>query len=562
MRIVLALALLATSCTSTLPEDRVQQVDDTPRRGGRLVVASTRDIATLQPILAGELVSQNVIDRIYAGLLGIHPDTGELVAGLAERHDVSADGLTFSYTLRSGLVWSDGQPLTAEDAKYAAEARARSKRAGKGALEDVVGYADYVEGRAREISGVRVSEDGRRLAFQVRRSTCTSARALAGLSRPIPRHIFGRDWQSATLDRDANLDASPYNLAPPVASGPFQLKEHRPGVQITLVRNDRYYLGAPLVDELIFKIYADAQAIKAALLVGELTWASVPPDAAEEIRASPAGAQLRLREARTNAGYLALRLNQRSPETPWLSDRRVRQALWYGLNIDEIVTKVLRGHAHRVFAHTPQASWAYDAEGLQRYPFDPQRARRLIESAGATIGPDGIYRWTDGRPMRIRIETSKGDTLRETILQIAQEQYRAIGIEVDPWLTSFQALVARLNNDVADVQAMIIGTGPSADPDDAYFWWHSSQAATGSNVFGFRHPVADGLLEAARTGPDCSTATRKKAYVAVDRILNEEAPFVFLFSTYEPVFERTELVAPPPRAWVPWHDVQKWWLRQ
>lgn len=558
MRIFLALILVAAACTAPGVEVRTGS-DDTPRRGGRIVVGNFRDIATLQPLLAGDLASQNVVDRIYERLLSLDPDTGDLAPGLAEAYELSPDGLTLVYTLRPGLVWSDGQPLTAADAKYTLEALARSKRGARGALEDVTGYAEYAEGRSREITGIQVGDGGRRLTIQLRRSSCTSARTFGIGVQPIPKHVFSKHWESATLDRAGSIDDSPYDLAPPLASGPFQFKEYRPGVQVTLIRNERYHLGAPLIEEVIFKVYSDDQAIKAALLTGEVTWAAVAPDAVAEIRGSTAAPQLALRQTPSTSSYLALQLNQRSLSAPWLADRRVRQALWYGLNIDDIVDKVRLGYAHRVFAHTPTVSWAYDAgSALKRYPFDPERARELIRSTGAVMGSDGIYRWTDGRRMRMRIETVRGDTLREAVVQVAQEQYRAIGIDVEASLTTLPALIAHFEG---DFHGALLFLGLGADPNNAFGRWHSSQIGFGNGV-GFSNAAVDAALEAGRYGPDCSTTARRAAYSTVDRILNEEAPFVFLLSDHQLVFQRTDLVAPPPKPWRPWNDLEKWWLRR
>lgn len=552
------LGAVIVSCTSapTLPE----RSNDAPVRGGRLVLAGG-DPRTLQPIHANDVPSQGVIRLIYADLLRTDPDTGAARPGLAERYEASADGLTVTYWLRPGLVWSDGQVLDGNDYKYAVEAIARSKRTTlKSVFQDIIGWADYVAGRTDEIAGVRVSEAGRRIDVTQARTSCSALRALAGAT-PLPRHLFSAHWNSRTQDVATSIDDSPLGLAPPVASGPFVLAEWREGVQVRLVRNHRYYLGAPLIDEVVLKRYADGASQKAALITGEIMAASVSPHDIDEVKSVAPHLEL-LRAENSNYSFLAW--NQRSQGAPWLADRRVRHALWHGLDVDSIVRNVLLGYGRPVLAHTPRRSWAYDGTDLKTYPYDPGRARALLESAGAVRGADGVYRWTDGRPMRMTLMTNSGNADRRAVVQIAQEQYRQIGVQIDVDLISFNALVDVIN-DRRPFDGIVLGWGLGPEPD-AYSIWHSSQGAKGGNNFiQFGLADLDAAIDAGRRGPDCSVVARRAAFARMDRILNEEAPYVFLFATETLVFRDPRLVAPPLKPWGDTRielDVQTWWIRR
>jgi len=241
----------------------------------------------------------------------------------------------------------------------------------------------------------------------------------------------------------------------------------------------------------------------------------------------------------------------------------VRQALAYGLNVKTIVDKIVLGYGHQVFAHTPQASWAYSEDGLNKYPYDVTKAKGLLEKAGAKMGTDGIYRWTDGKPMQMRIETNSGNKTRETILEVAQEQYKLIGIKIDPLLEAFPALLDRTDPGT-DYEGFIIGWSLGLDPD-MYAIFHSSNQGKGqfNNVF-FTNAEADAAMVAGRNGPDCGTAARKTQYQKVNKTLNEEAPYTFLFTQDSLVFANKNLKAFEPKQYSSqsgW-NIEKWWLKR
>lgn len=163
----------------------------------------------------------------------------------------------------------------------------------------------------------------------------------------------------------------------------------------------------------------------------------------------------------------------------------------------------------------------------------------------------------------MRIATNQGNPVREAIVQIAQEQYRQIGVAIDPDLMSFNALVQTLN-DRRPFDGIVLGWGLGAEPG-AYGIWHSGQMAKGGNNFiQFSRPELDAALAEGRDGPDCSLGARKAAFARVDLILNEEAPYVFLYSSQTLLANDPRLVRPAIRAWgspLIEPDIQTWWVR-
>src|SRR6266542_6199342 len=275
-----AAMLVAVSCTTGTTGGGASPssaaATEKPVPGGRLVEGQIGDPKTFQPVIATDSVSSNSWGQVYVTLLRSNPQTGDLEANLAEKFDQSADGKTVTFTLRDGLVWSDGQPFTGDDYKYTVEAVARSKKTvRKSAFQDIDGAKDYGAGKTDSISGIQVS--GKTITIKLDRTFCPAIAALgcAGAGGILPSAKFKTVWDNKTTDVSKNIDDNPLNMAPPASMGPFAFKELRPGVQATLTRNEKYFLGAPNVDEYIVKIYADATAVKNALATGEVTYGRV-----------------------------------------------------------------------------------------------------------------------------------------------------------------------------------------------------------------------------------------------------------------------------------------------
>ena len=561
-RLALAMTIaIVVGCESQSPPTRPTTSGETPVRGGRLVFSTGDLTGNFQPILTGDDGAGAATRYMYWPMLERDPATGALQPGLAQRFEISSDGRHVTFTLRDGLVWSDGMPIDGEDYRYYVEATARSKKTiWKSKFEDIAGWADYAQGRDSALRGVQVTNSGHVVEIALDRTSC---RTLENLNlAPIPRHLFARQWDSATNDVSSSIDSAPYNLAPPAASGPFQFKEFVLGDQLVVTRNDRFFKGAPLLDEIVFKVLAQGAATRNAFVVGN-TAQFTPTSADVDYVRQQVGADAREYRLQDRLGYSFIAWNQNATRAPWLADRRVRQALWYGLDVKTIVDKIEFGYAHQVYANTPTASWAYDGSGLNHYDYDTKRARSLLESAGALMGDDGIYRWR-GQPMEMRIETNTGNASRASIVQIAEEQYRQIGIKITPVLEAFSLLSQRLSPSDGSVEGVLLGWAflqPDPEPDVFQIWHSSQQNKNGLNFAGMSNAALDAAIEAGRNGPDCTATARRKAYHTVDLILNEEAPYTFLYQTDSVQFVRASAMLPPPQPFQTWNGAEKWWVR-
>jgi peptide/nickel transport system substrate-binding protein len=555
--------LVAVSCssgpgTSAGSPTAAASATEKPVPGGTIVVGSISDPKTMQPVISTDTASSGVWQEFYLGLTRTNRESGETEPYLAEKYDVSADGKTVTYTLRDGLVWSDGTPFTGEDYRYTVEAVMRSaKTVRKSQVNLIEGAQDYADGKTDSISGISIN--GKVITIKLTKVFCPAIAALggAGAGGILPSAKFKSVWDNKTTDKTKNIDDNPLNNNPPASMGPFIYESFQPGQQVTLVKNPKYFLGAPNVDKYIIKTYADQTAVKNALITGEVTYSTVNASDFDELTKNTSLTPYRFK----SLSYNYIGWNEHSAKAPWLANKSVRQALWYGIDVDSIIKKIVFGLGTKALAHNPPVSWAYDPAGLTDYKLDPAKAKQLLESAGAKMGTDGIYRWTDGSPMKMRIETNQGNNARETIVQVAQEQYKAIGIQIDPVLESFNQLLDRTVPGT-DYEGFVIGWSLGADPDP-YSIWHSSQTGKDqfNNVF-YNNPAVDKALIDNREGPDCSKAARKTANHTIDLNLNQDAPYTFLYSGDTIGFSQKTLQNFKPFTFSREWNIQEWWFKK
>jgi peptide/nickel transport system substrate-binding protein len=527
LAVIATVALVGTACGpgpqtgggggTTAPEEK-------PVAGGRVIYGDAADIQRLNPATSNDATSSRVSGKIYDSLVLPDYKTGEIKPWLGT-WTLSSDSLTYTWTIDAKANWSDGKPIIGNDFLARVKMQGRSKvTPNKSVFNDVEGYQDYSTGKATSISGIQVdSANPKKFTVKFTKVFCPALSSVFG-SAPMPEHIFGK----YTVDNDPSkvVDEAPENNAPPVASGPFKFKEWRKGDQVILTKNENYWKGAPLVDEWVQKVVADSTVLAAQLKTGELTAGLVQAsDVADLSKAD----NLKLYKWPNN-GYTYIGWRSNNPNVAFLGDKRIRQALMYGINTDEIVKAVWFGEGTKQLSHTPPVAWAAaPAAQLNAYSYDKTKAEDLIKQAGYAKGSDGIYA-KDGKPLAITIVTNQGNKTRETFLQVAVDQYKQIGVKITPKLEDFTALVPKLTGGSPEVEAVIIGWQLAADPDP-YTIWHSSNVASptkaGNNFVGYSNPEVDKLIDQGRNGPDCSQAARQKVYQSMNKILNEDAPYMF-----------------------------------
>jgi peptide/nickel transport system substrate-binding protein len=558
-----AAMLVATACTPAGPAasgaPSATTAVEQPTPGGRVIYGSFSDIQKLNPATSNDATSSLVSGKIYEALIRVDPKNAEVKPNLGT-WTVSSDGLTFNWTIDSKANWSDGKPIIGADFLARVKMQGRSKvTPNKSVFNDVEGYLDYTTGKATSISGIVLDKaDAKKFTVKFTKIFCPALINVFGVGL-MPEHVFGKYTDDADINKV--VDDAPENNAPPVASGPFKFKEWRKGDQVILTRNDTYFRGAPLIEEYVQKVVADSTVAAAQMKTGELTMTLAQPvDVADLSKVDT----VKLYKWADN-GYVYIGWRTNNPNVAFLGDKRIRQGLMYGINVDEVVKAVLFGEGTKQLAHHPPVSWAAGV-GLNNYAYDKTKAEDLFKQAGYAKGTDGFYA-KDGKPLAITIVTNQGNKTRETFLQVAVEQYKQVGVKITPKLEAFESLVPKLTGGSPEVEAVIIGWQLGADPDP-FTIWHSSNVASptkaGNNFVGYSNAQVDKLIETGRNGPDCSQGARQKAYQEMNKILNDDAPYMFGFAQNRILATASNIRGIEPGSFSPNADwnIEKWWIKK
>src|SRR4029077_4097350 len=464
-----AAMLVAVSCSSSATPGGGASPSaastEKPQQGGRVIEATISDIATMQPVLVNDTASGRITALLYDNLIQVDYKTGEPQPRLAT-FSVSSDSLKYTYTIDPKAVWSDGQPIIANDWLTGLKAVGKSKKTvRKSSFQDVLGFKAYSDGTATTIPGVVIDPaNPKKFTVTMAKVSCSAIIDLIGYV--LPTQVFGKYVTDTSKDE---IDSAPENTAPTVVSGPFKLNEWRKGDQVILDKNPTYWQGAANLDQYVYKVVANQTAITNGLKTGEITFGTIQ---AKDLADVQTVSTVKI-DKYQNLGYTFIGWNTASPTAIGLADKRVRQALAYGIDMDQVIKAVVFGEATKQVAHHVPVQWAYPS-GIQlnQYTYDKAKAQQLLKDAGWTPGPDGILQNAAGKKFNLTISTNSGNTERETLATVAAEQYKQLGINAKAAPEAFQGLVTKLTTGDSTLEATIIGWSLGAEPDP-YQIWHS-----------------------------------------------------------------------------------------
>jgi peptide/nickel transport system substrate-binding protein len=449
---------------------------------------------------------------------------------LATSWEVSPDGRTVTFTLRDGVRWHDGAPVTARDVVFTVE---KSRDPATEATSYISGFQDLVRVEALDDRTVRAEYSKPYADF------------LEAWTVPIlPEHLAGKEPDLVTSEFARH----------PVGCGPFRFVRHEPGQEIVLEANADYWGGRPAVDGITLRLVPDERTAYQAILRGDLNLLTVPPDIWAEAERSPEAAHLgRLLFYRLNVWYIAWNQDGRHPA---FADPRVRRAMLLALDREPFIEKVLGGLGRpAATTYHPDSVWA--DPGIVPLPYDPDRASRLLDEAGWRDDDGDGVRERDGEPFELTLlMPASRQEISGRIAAWVQQSLAEIGVRMHIEALEFGAFRERRGSGQFDAVMAALTFTPIPDQYELY---HTAAAEDGYNFFGFSDPEVDRLLERGRESFD--REEREAIYRALQGRLVELQPLSCLFHFASPVLHDPRLkglqaspidlfrVTPGPRAW-------------
>ena len=456
-----------------------------------------------------------VNDLIFSGLLKVS-ESGELIPDIAAADPViSNNNRTYTFKLRKNIKFSDGKPLTSKDVVFTYKIMADPSYDGRVSYyaDNLVGYKDYNSGKSEKISGLKALDDYT-IQFTFKTAKVTNLTSLdMGI---LPEHVYKHKY--GDLKPVKNL------IRKPVGAGPYKLKKFAPRQYAELTRNNNYYDKLPKVKNIILKYVNDNVAVQT-LLKGEIDmWpGAVKPEVLETANSS--GFINRIQYLRHGYGYLNINCND-----PIMKDINVRKALLYGLDRAAFQQIYFKGLAISLDTVVSVTWWMYDKafhESLTSYPFNPAKAKKLLDEDGWKMGTDG-FRHKDGKKLIVVWAAIKDSDIADTLMPILLQNWKQLGVDVKIKRLDFNSLMDLLYKERKGYSIANLGVSEAILPNPREAWHSSQNKAGGSNTAQFSTKKSDKLIE--KIEQDFDKNKFRKDWQEWVKYMNEQVPRYMIYS--------------------------------
>lgn len=505
-RLVLLVLLLLVSVTGGVA---AQSAPDT------IIFTWSRNPESLFLDFASTTTASYAMAPIYNGLVG--KDTaGNDIPELAESWEVSEDQLTWTFHLREGVLWHDGEPFTADDVKFSYEFPADPAYQGSAFDDSIAGAAEKLAGEATEISGIQVIDD-----YTISFTTNEPIALFLGTTAQryiVPEHVLG----SVPV---AELGTSS-QIREPIGTGPFRVVSFTPDESIIYARFDEYWGETAKVANYIWRIIPDGSVQITELLNGNIDIVpEVPADEFDLMETTEGITALQL--PGVNTPQLLLNQNQ-----PFFADARARQALFYAIDREGLVAAVAGGRGSIYDTLTHPSLPEFNAE-LTPYPYDPARASELLAELGwadedgdGTLEAHGVEGFEDGTPFVFELGAPANPPLYGAVAQVVQQNLLQIGVQANVNLIDFGVFFSEYLSATSDYVAGVSGWFNLLFPPQGEFETGYESSGPNTQFIHWSNEEVDQLLLQARSTFDPSE--RNPLYFRIQEIIQQEAPVIYL----------------------------------
>ena len=490
----------------TVVVEKVVEVE-APAKEKVVTIATNLSPDSLNVLTTPTLVGAFLYATMFSRLLLPNPD-GSWSPDLAERWDIAPDGTSYTFFLRKNALWHDGTPVTAEDVAFTFKLNLTAEANAKfmGALSAIKGAQDYIDGNADEVAGI-VVEDEYTIRFDQEFPSGQFLISCCGQWDGIPilpKHILGDVPPE-------ELGTHPFFTSEPMGTGPFKFVNFIRDQFVEFEANEDYFFGRPKVDRIIYRIIKSPEAIQIGMQRGEVHTAVF--DGGEE--ATTEMFQAFIQDPRfnvvglTGTTFIGYGFNHRVED---LQDPRLRQAWAHALDRQRLIDTFANGNGS-IFNLNLTHAWYQRPEWGDRYPFNPDRARELLQDMD----------WDSNREIPVGV-IKVGSEQARAFLAAEQQMLADVGIkiklieqEVGLWIENYY--------ETYEFEVIRVTYGRWADPDALLSYHHLT---TSSNALGYARSDLDDLINAGKQG--IALADRAPIYQQIGDEFIESLPVLPVYA--------------------------------
>jgi peptide/nickel transport system substrate-binding protein len=473
--LVAALAIGVAGCGPSEVEDPGSTT------GGVATFRLNGDFSGLNPLGNTDGNTYQVWAFIAETLIRHQPDnswTGQL----AETWDLSEDGKTYTFNLRHGVKWHDGEDFNADDVLFTWELHWDPE------VNEVNQYTWMVDGEPIEM--VKVDE------YTIKMILPKPYPAVLESLKwfiPVPEHLL-KDVPRAEI---VNCEWG----AAPIFTGPFKFTEYKPGEYVKLTAFEDYWGGKPGLDEAIFRILADENSAAIALETGQIDWGRISAASFDRLKN---GGKVSINQE-ISGRVVLLQVGQTGPNQDFFQDATIRQALSHLVDRETIANTIMKGlvqPGYNVMVPTD----LYYTEDIVKYEYDIDKGKELLTDAGWSLGEDGVLT-KDGKRFEVDLFYQTGDALTDQTALLMQNAFGQAGIKLNLRGLERTALVQHLVDDDYD----LILNGNLMGPDPHRYVY----------IYGDRSPEIEALFAAGQKETD--ETERARIYAEIQMLISEQA---------------------------------------
>ncbi len=483
-----------------------------------IVIGQSSEVANLNPMIQPRTPDSNVQCMIFSYLV-IPDEKMEYVGDLAESWDISDDGKVYTFHLKQGVKWHDGEDFNADDVVFTLTSLAAPTYNGgsDSRVMSIVGAPEYQAGEADSVEGIKKIDD---YTVELTLETPNAAFLSNMYTNILPEHILaGED--------PAQWGQDDFNRAP-IGTGKYKFVEWNAGQYISLERNEDYYGDKPSIKYVTVQ-FGDDTTLVAALLNGEIdVLYNMPTTEIENVEAMDGVSAYKYEQL--TVSYIGL--NQLVDS---LSDHRVREALARGLDKQTIIDTVYGdGNAYVCEDVFPSNHWSH-SPNVTVYDYDPDMAKSLLEEAGYVMNDSTGYYEKDGQTLHLTFDMSSSTDGRQ-VAALIQQYWKAIGVEMEVIEQDFATLAytkllpgdATEETTADSFQCYTLGFGVEADPEEYNEYFSTSKGAGSWNFIHYSNAKVDELFkeQLLKSDPD----ERAECFHEIAELISQDIPWIPLYN--------------------------------
>jgi peptide/nickel transport system substrate-binding protein len=543
-------SILALACAIALLGCSPAMLKGKAARVPQVVLSILSDPKTFNYVLSAE--SPNIFGLTYQGLVEENPLTGETEPALAKSWEISPDKLRIVFTLREGLKWSDGQPLTVDDVVFSYNKLFLNEKIPTNVRDSLrIGQS----GKFPTVK--KLNEQRVEFIFPEPFAPFLGATGLAIL----PAHALQKSVEQKNSEGQP-VFLNTWGVDTPadqiVVNGPYKLKSYATSQRVIFERNPYYWKKdaqgnpQPYIPEVVWEIVENQDTSLLQFRSGGLDSIAVSPEYFSLLKREEDRGKFTIYNGGSSYGttYILFNLNQGKRDgkplvdpikSRWFNTVEFRQAVAYALDRQQTINNIFRGLGEPQKSPISVQSPFYD-KSLKGYDYNPEKAKALLREAGFKYNEQGQLFDAEGNRVRFVLSTNAGNQTREAMMTQIVQDLAKIGIQVDPNPLAFNVVIDKLSNSL-DWDCILLGlTGGNEPNDGANVWFPEGnlhmfnqkpqpgqKPIEGWKVSDWERKIHQLYIQAAG---EFDLAKRKAIYAETQRIAEEYLPFIYLVNPF------------------------------